>query len=136
VNTEPEIYAWLASAVLITHALFVAFVVFTLPLIFIGNLLGWVWVRRFWLRALHLACIGIVTAQALVGMICPLTTLEMQLRAKAGLDTYEGGFIAQWLRVLIYQDWPLWVFTALYALFGLLVLAAWYVVPPERGMKN
>jgi hypothetical protein len=128
-------YAFLASAVLITHTVFIVFVVVTLPLIFIGKALHWRWIRRFWLRALHLICMGIVAAQAWAGMICPLTTLEMYLRAKAGLSTYEGNFIAQWLQILIYWDLPVWVFTALYTLFTLLVVLAWYVVPPERGSQ-
>ena len=34
---------------------------------------------------------------AWIGMICPLTTWEMALRAKAGDATYSGSFIAHWL---------------------------------------
>ena len=134
---RPDIstYALLANTVLIAHASVVAFVVLMLPLIFIGKAMRWSWVRLFWLRTLHLACMIIVAAQAWAGMICPLTTLEMYLRAKAGLSTYEGSFIAQWLQTLIYWDLPVWVFTTLYSLFTLLVLLAWYVVPPERSSR-
>lgn len=70
------IFQFLANAVLIVHVLFVAFVVATLPGIFLGGALGWRWVRLFWLRFLHLVCIGIVSAEAWGRISCPLTTLE------------------------------------------------------------
>lgn len=117
------------------HATFVAFVVFTLPCIFLGKVFRWRWVRLFWLRILHLIGICIVAAQAWAGVICPLTTLEMWLREQDGLTTYAGSFIAHWLQTLIYWDLPAWVFTAAYSMFALLVISAWYFVPPIRGNK-
>jgi len=127
------VYSALATAILVAHAAFVAFVVFTLPCIYIGKFMRWRWVRLFWLRVLHLIGICIVMAQAWAGMICPLTTLEMWLRKQDGLTTYTGSFIAHWLQTLIYWDLPSWVFTAAYSLFALLVMAAWYFVPPLRS---
>ena len=126
-------YSALATAILVAHAAFVAFVVFTLPCIYIGKFMRWRWVRLFWLRVLHLIGICIVMAQAWAGMICPLTTLEMWLRKQDGLTTYTGSFIAHWLQTIIYWDLPSWVFTAAYSLFALLVMAAWYFVPPLRS---
>ena len=128
-------YSALASAILLVHAIFVAFVVFTLPCIFLGKVFRWRWVRLYWLRILHLIGICIVAAQAWAGVICPLTTLEMWLREQDGLTTYAGSFVAHWLQTLIYWDLPSWVFTAAYSLFALLVISAWYFVPPIRGNK-
>ena len=123
-------YLLLADAVLALHFILVAFVVGGLMLILVGNLRGWRWVNGWWFRLAHLAAIGVVVAQAWLGATCPLTTLEMWLRAQAGADTYRGSFIAHWLQLLIYYEAPLWVFTAAYTLFGLLVVATWWRFPP------
>jgi hypothetical protein len=59
---------------------------------------------------MHLVAIGIVTVQAWLGVICPLTSLEMFLRDKAGDPTYDGTFVAHWLRKFLYYEAPWWVF--------------------------
>lgn len=121
----------LADLVLITHAGFVAFVLFGLILIVIGGFRGWSWVRNPWYRLTHLAAIGVVTAQAWFGVICPLTTLEMNLRARAGEATYEGTFVAYWLQRLLYYEAPPWVFVVCYTLFGLVVAGSWFRFRPR-----
>lgn len=121
-----------ADAVLFLHLCVVIFVVVGLLLIVAGNLLGWRFVNRWWFRLLHLATIAIVVAQAWLGMVCPLTTLELWLRAQAGEATYAGGFIEYWLSRLLYFSAPPWVFTTAYSAFGLLVAAAWWRWPPRR----
>ena len=126
-------HTFLANAVLLTHAAFVAFVVLTVPLALVGRVLHWRWVRNYQLRVIHLLGIIIVTAQAWAGVICPLTTLEMWLRRNADLTTYAGGFIEYWLQKLLYWDFPGWVFTVIYSLFALLVIGTWYLVPPEKN---
>ena len=104
-----------------------------LPLILIGGWRQWGWVRNPWLRVAHLLGIGVVVAQAWAGLVCPLTTLEMWLRARAGQATYGGGFVEHWLQRLLYYDAPAWVFVVAYSLFGLLVACTWVLVPPGRG---
>jgi len=126
-------YRQLADAVLVLHALFVAFVVLGLLLVVVGGVLRWNWIRNPWFRLVHLTGIAVVVAQAWLGAVCPLTTLEMWLRQRAGAATYEGGFIQHWLWRLLYYSAPEWVFIAAYSLFGLLVLVAWYRFPPVRG---
>lgn len=125
-------YQFLADLVLATHAVVVAFVVGGLALILIGNLRRWNWVNRLWFRLLHLAAIAIVVAEAWIGLTCPLTTLEMWLRARAQVSTYSGSFIEYWLQRILYFDAAPWVFAAGYSLFGLLVLATWWCFPPAR----
>ena len=127
---------YLANAVLVIHTLFIVFVVLTVPLVYLGKFLSWQWVRLFWLRILHLVGICVVAAQSWLGFICPLTTLEMWLRAQGGYDTYAGSFIAYWLQQLIYWDLPAWVFTLVYSLFALLVVMTWYWVPPIRRREG
>jgi len=120
-----------ADAVLCVHALFVAFIVLGLLLVLLGGARAWSWVRNPWFRWAHLAGICVVVAQSWFGVVCPLTTWEMALRARAGDATYAGDFIAHWLEVLLYYRAPDWVFAAVYTAFGLLVAASWVLVRPR-----
>jgi hypothetical protein len=124
-------YLLLADLVLFTHVLVVAFVVLGLVVILAGGALKWTWVRNPWFRLAHLACIGVVVMQAWAGVICPLTTLEMWLRAQAGAQVYSGSFIAHYLDNILYYDLPSWVFTLAYSSFGALVLVSWFWVRPR-----
>ncbi|NJN64877.1 MAG: DUF2784 domain-containing protein [Acidobacteria bacterium] len=125
----------LADVVLAVHVAIVLFVVGGLVVILVGNARGWAWVNRSWFRIAHIAAIGVVAAQAWFGVICPLTTLEMWLRRRAGGDAYEGSFIEHWFETLLYYDAPAWVFTVAYTAFGLLVVAAWLRYPPRRARR-
>lgn len=129
----PTAHRLLADAVLAVHVGFVAFVVVGLVLVFAGGALGWRWVHNRRFRILHLAAIAVVVAQAWLGVVCPLTTLEMALRRRAGDAAYAGSFIAHWMEELLYFDAPAWVFTVAYTLFGLIVVASWWWVRPRRS---
>ena len=128
---DPSVYRALADLVLLMHVGFVAFMVIGLLLVALGGVRGWRWVRNPWFRAAHLAGIGLVVVQSWLGMVCPLTTLEMHLRDRAGDATYTGTFMAHWLRKILFYQAPSWVFVVAYALFGLLVLATWITVRPR-----
>ncbi len=125
----------LADAVLVLHVAIVVFVVGGLVVIVAGNLAGWRWINALWFRVAHLAAIAIVAAEAWFGAVCPLTTLEMWLRARARATTYSGSFIEHWLQRLLYYDAPPWVFTLAYSLFALAVAAAWWWFPPRSGRR-
>lgn len=127
---DPLLYRLLAFAVLVLHVAVVIFVVGGLVAIVAGNLRAWPWVNALWFRLLHLATIGVVVAEAWLGVACPLTTLEMWLRARAGAATYDGGFIEHWVQRMLYYDAPAWIFTLGYSLFGLAVVATWWYFPP------
>lgn len=122
----------LADLVLVTHALFVGFVVIGFALILAGLARGWHWVRQPGFRYLHLAAIGIVVLQAWFGIECPLTTLESALRARAGEAGYGTSFIQDWLYRLLYYRAETWVFTAVYSVFGAAVALVWWFAPPLR----
>ncbi|MCK7551279.1 DUF2784 domain-containing protein [Marinobacter goseongensis] len=126
-------YQILADAVLALHVAIVVFVVAGLVLILVGNRLDWHWVNRRGFRYLHLLAIGVVVLQAWLGVLCPLTTLEMWLRAEAGEAGYTGSFVQYWLQRLLYYEAPPWVFIVAYSLFGLAVLFAWWKFPPGKG---
>ena len=121
----------LADLILVVHALFVVFVVCGLFLTLVGGPLGWRWVRNGWFRGVHLVCIGVVVLQSWLGMLCPLTTWEHELRLAAGEHGYALGFIATWLRRLLFFEAPSWVFTLTYTLFGALVIVTWLWWPPR-----
>lgn len=125
----------LADVILILHALFVAFVVLGLFVVYVGCLLNWQWVRNRAFRIVHLCAIGYVVIQAWLGVVCPLTTWEMGLRAEVGAATYSGSFIQHWLHSLLYFTLPEWVFVVVYTLFGSLALASWFVVRPNARFR-
>ncbi len=121
-----------ADAILLLHVLFVAFVVIGMVLIFIGKVRVWSWVRNPWFRLTHLAAITVVVAQSWLGLICPLTTIEMALRSRAGDAVYSGSFISHWLETILYYQLPPWVFVVCYMAFGTVVIASWFWIRPRR----
>ena len=129
-------YQLAADMTLLLHTLFVLFVVLGLVLVLLGAARGWAWVKNPVFRWSHLAAIAVVVGQAWLGVICPLTSLEMYLRDRAGDVVYAGSFIAHWLKTVLYYDAPSWVFVLLYSLFAMAVLWCWFAVPPTRNRKE
>jgi hypothetical protein len=84
----------LANAVVVCHALFIAFIV-------LGGFLAWRW---RWVAVIHVpfAIWGVLIEYR--GWICPLTPLENSLRVKAGQSGYGGGFIEHYLLPAIYPS--------------------------------
>ncbi len=128
---DTTIYLVAADAVLLLHVLFVIFVISGLVLILVGKLRDWSWIRNPWFRVAHLGAIGVVVLQSWFGAICPLTTLEMALRRRAGDAVYSGTFISHWLDSILYYRAPAWVFAVCYTAFGALVLLSWIWVRPR-----
>lgn len=124
-------YQLVADVVLSVHFAIVVFVVGGLAFIVVGSLHGWRLAGSLRFRLAHLAAIAVIVAQAWLGSVCPLTSLEMWLRAKAHETTYSGSFIEYWMQRLLYYEAQPWVFTLAYSLFGLVVLAAWWYFPPR-----
>lgn len=91
-----SIYAALATAVLVVHALFVLWLV--AGALFTRNrpMLSW----------LHIgSLLWGVFAEVLPGS-CPLTTLENWLENQAGVQPYQGGFLLHYLDALVYPNVP------------------------------
>lgn len=86
--------SWLADALLVVHALFVAWVV-------LGALAV---LRRAWLAWLHLPAAAWGVWIEWSGGICPLTPLEWRLRAAAGQTGHRGGFVEHYLTAAIYPE--------------------------------
>ncbi len=129
-------YLFLADLILVTHALFVAFVVLGLAAVLIGNFRRWRWVRNWGFRLSHAFAIGIVIAEAWLGLVCPLTEWENRLRAAGGESTYADSFIQHWLHKILFYDFAPWMFTVAYTVFGILVLVAWMRIPPRTARNT
>ncbi|MPZ46656.1 MAG: DUF2784 family protein [Betaproteobacteria bacterium] len=124
--------ALLADIVLVLHFAIAAFIAGGLVFTWLGAALGWQWIRALRFRLAHLAAITFVAAEALFGIVCPLTLWEDALRSSAG----ERSFVARWVSRLLYHDLPEWVFTASYVAAALATLAAWWVVPPRSRLRG
>src|SRR5271157_4782923 len=70
-------------------------------------------------------------AAILIGAVCRWTVWEKQLRVRAGQATYPGDFLGYWVHRLIFYQAEPWVFTLIYATFGLAVVAALVLAPPR-----
>ena len=131
-----NLYSLFADTVVFIHAAYVGFVVIGLAAILVGSVLRWQWVRNFWFRVVHLMTIGIVVVEALFGITCPLTTWENHLRQAAGETARVESFVGRWVHDLLFFDAPPWAFTAVYCLFGAIVLATFVIAPPRRRLRE
>jgi hypothetical protein len=129
-------YSVAADIVVVVHLAFMAYIVLGELLIVTGALAGWKWVRNPWFRWTHLAAILIVVAETVIGMSCPLTDWEYNLRNLAGqvVKDQEASFTGRVVRQVLFvcDVLPQWGFTALYFGFGALVLATFLLAPPRR----
>ena len=126
-------YRLLADGILILHALLVLFNILALPLVWIGHFKKWPFVRNFNFRLIHLLLIGFVSAEALLGSICPLTTWEDALRMRGGGGSrYEQGYVAYWVHRVMFYDFDPIYFTIGYGVFFALVVWTWFGVRPNR----
>ncbi len=85
-------YRVLADLVLVTHFLFIAFVV-------AGGFAAIRWPKIAWA---HVPCFVWGALIEFAGWICPLTPLEVSLRIASGQAGYPGGFIERYLLPVIY----------------------------------
>lgn len=122
----------LADTILLIHLLYVLFVVGSLPLIWVGALQKWSFVGNPWFRYLHLAAIMFVVAESLLGVACPLTVLENELRA---IET-ESSFIQYWVHKILFYSLPEYAFTLIYIVFAALVAATFKWVPVRTCSKD
>ncbi len=88
------IYRLLANLVLILHMCFVVFVI-------CGGLLALRWRKLIWFHA-PAAVWGASTE--FLGLICPLTPLEVMLRQLGGSSGYQTGFIDHYITAVLYPS--------------------------------
>jgi hypothetical protein len=118
----------LATAVVVVHMAFVAFVV-------AGGVLTLRWPRFAWI---HLPAALWGAMIALIGWICPLTPFENWLRLRGGGRGYETGFLEHYLLPILY---PVAMTRGLQIATGVFVvllngLVYWRVLRRHRGLAG
>ncbi len=133
----PMLHGIAADLVVLLHFAFILFVV-------LGGLLLLKWPRLIWI---HLPAVLWGVLIEFTGWICPLTPLENWLRQASGIGGYSGGFVEQYILVIIY---PAGLTREVQLVMGLVVLIlnaviyAWWwrrvrvsagrtSAPPEAG---
>jgi hypothetical protein len=125
-------YALLADLLVGFHFLYVLFAVGGELAVLAGGLLKWRWVRSLRFRITHLGSVVLVAVEALLGVVCPLTTWEYDLRLLAGQRVEQDiSFIGRLVRAVIFYDFPAWAFTVTYITFALLVAGTFLLFPPR-----
>lgn len=130
-----QLYSLLADFVLFVHGLYVGFVLFGLLAILMGMLCKWNWIRNAWFRYTHLTMILVVTVEALLGIVCPLTTLENYLRGAANQSVRSQSFMGQLVQSLLFYQAPPWMFTVAYCAFFAVVLSTLFIAPPRKPIN-
>ncbi len=129
-------YRIFADIVVAVHLALVGFIVIAMAAIVLGIVLKWRWVRNFYFRTVHLAMIAIVVEKTILGVSCPLTDWEDQLRERAGETVLEGTFIGRLLHGILFWNVPQSTLAIFYYLFGLAVLLAFIFAPPRWPWKR
>ena len=117
---------------MVAHFLLAAFVASGLVVIPFGYKFGWAWVRNRRLRISHASIIGFITAETIVGLTCPLTILEHNLRG----DIPARSFVGHWIQRVLYWDLPHEIFIALYFLCFAWVIFLWQQFPPKAKFNQ
>ena len=117
-----------ANIVLFIHFLLAFFLAANLFLIPLGNYLKWQWVSGLLFRQIHLGLMGFVSIEAILGMTCPLTTLEAELRG----TTNQEWFLGFWVDKILYWNLPATFFLVLYLVCFSWAVILWFIVPPDK----
>ncbi|HKI82454.1 MAG TPA: DUF2784 domain-containing protein [Pseudodesulfovibrio sp.] len=125
-----------ADVLLTVHFGIAAFLTLGLPLIWVGAVVGWRFVRNPWFRWSHAGLMFFVLAETLAGKLCPLTVWEATLRHAAGEDGGDAvSFVAYWLGRLLFPDVaPAW-FRVAYCLFFVLIVLTLFLIPVRGAAK-
>jgi hypothetical protein len=83
----------MTELLLVLHFIVILFVVFGFPVA--------LWWKRPWFRYFHAAFFACITLLMVLGIPCPLTVVEEEMRG----ESYGGSFLATWLNRIIYMEW-------------------------------
>jgi hypothetical protein len=122
----------LADIIAIIHLGYVIFVILGFILILMGIVCRWKWIRNLWFRMIHLVAIVGVALEALLGINCPLTVLEFELRYGATPSDRRLSFVGNIIDSILFYDAPAWLFTIIYSAFAMLVAITFILAPPTR----
>ena len=122
----------IADIVLMFHFAIVIFITFGIFLIPIGYKSNWLWVTNLKLRICHCGMMLCITLEALLGITCPLTSIENNLR---GIDKTTS-FISYWINQIIYWDLPSQFFIILYCAVLIWTFLLWKLFLPINKNSN
>jgi hypothetical protein len=148
---------FMANLIVFVHLAYVGFVVVLVPVIVLGGLLKWKWVRNFWLRVVHFIMMGVVIVETVFGVTCPLTTWETNYRMAAGqiavkrdelgnpiphgegyveiapTEAMSEDFVARCLRGVLFfpENVSQETLNLFYYGFGAMILITLFLVPPR-----
>ncbi|HUH65255.1 MAG TPA: DUF2784 family protein [Syntrophales bacterium] len=116
-------YTIAADLVLITHLLWIAFIILGCPVFLYLNLHRW--------RVIHLLALFVTVGMQLSHTICPLTHLEVYLKSKGqSVHVYPGKFTISAIEKLIYvPDLTLEKITYATIVFLAFVLSTFWLKP-------
>jgi hypothetical protein len=130
-------YLLLADGILLTHFALVIFVVFGFIFIWIGHFAKWKSAKNAKFRICHVFIMGVVFCKSLLGIVCPLTEWENDLRIKGGEGRiYETGFVQEWIQKIMFYEFSEGTFMVLYLLFFALILMTFWAIPPNFKKKR
>ena len=121
-----------ADLVMIAHFLLAAFMTAGFVAIPIGYKFRWSWAQNRRLRICHASVMGVITAETIVGLTCPLTVLEHSLRG----DSPPQSFVGYWIQRILYWDLPHEIFIAVYFLCFTWVIFLWKWCPPRERLTR
>ncbi len=125
-------YSLLADIIVIFHLAYAGFVLFGFLAIVIGSHRNWNWIRNFPFRVIHLVCTVFVPLETIIGIICPLTTLENFFLRVSGQEEYNRSFIGNLVNRILFYDAPEWIFITIYVALAVLVILYFILYPPHR----
>jgi len=135
---EPTDWANLLS---VGHFLIVAVAVVAVPIIVTGLLLRQDWARNFWFRLVHLLFIAFVVGETTIGVECPLTIWERDLRLQGGardLHDVDGQpCLARFAHRMTFLDnKTIEDMLPYYIAFAVLVVLTWVLAPPRWPLRT
>ena len=80
--------------------------------------------------------INVELAEALLGIECPLTAWERNLRLAAGQHAADLSFTARLLQGVLFVPAPAWALSALHVAFAAIVGLTFVLAPPRRWSRT
>ena len=118
-----------ADIILSIHFIIAFFIVSLFVVIPFGYKLKWNWIKNRKLRLFHIILMFFVTLETILGITCPLTIIENDLR---GIMT-SNSFINTWISKILFFDFPNEYFLITYILCSLWTTLIWIKFPPKKS---
>ena len=118
----------IANFVLSVHFLLAFLITSGFFIIPIGYKFRWNWVKNLKIRTIHVIAIFIVTSETILGITCPLTSIENSFRIIYNSES----FMAYWVREILFWNLPTELFFLLYSVFLIWTIVMWKLFPPKK----